>query len=795
MYRKKRRVQSRIFMAVVWVMAAMMFSSPLLSHAAKDVDLYEETESETQTEERGKGEDEKTKNQGNRNNIMESAKDEMPYLETPKVTKLEEETFPNDGYIWGKDSKRTDTRLIARLIGESGGRMFRSTVGADVIIRPGTPHKYGSWGTCEFSVTTSSGQYLGYCAQPNLSTPNGTYRVSELHNDLIKAALLIAPGGVPQLYENYGKNIYNEKDNNVYAYAHALIGYLYMGSLKGLSSSMAEGIKHMAAVLNQLSQNPLDPSYEVFQSYLRQYKAYVAYTGDSDVQDIVWLEKNPVGHIKIKKISANPEITGGNRCYSLTGAEYGIYSNAACTSTKKVATMITDEDGNTEEKELEAGTYYIRELKASKGYGLDDCGTKTADGGWKGNAHVISVGAGESKTVTCTEPVTLIPVNVLLGKVDAETNLNKPQGSATLEDALFTVKFYPGIWDGEANPMDLGKRAARTWVFRTDMNGECRYRWEYLADGDELYLTADGKPGLPLGTLTIQETKAPEGYLINSEDYVVKLLGNAGSGGNHIYNIPVVPENILKLSISKTAATDEITDHINGGVVTHPIPDAVFLHTMPDGTAEEVTTDHDGQAVIRGLTYGRHTIEEISVPDGYTVNPGKIIFDVAEDNTVTVISNTSKDITGTMSFSSEEGGGAALLVEDRLAPYQLAVHKENEQQKKLEGAEFGIYLDRACTKLIGTEITDSDGLAGFEGLKVGMTYYLKETKAPQGYRLPVDSFGRPVVYKIRTKSNPEEERFQYFVNDKECTSDIGAITGTKARRVVNQTVINNTLVY
>ncbi len=112
-------------------------------------------------------------------------------------------------------------------------------------------HSYGSWGTCEFTVTTSEGQFLGYCAQPNLNTPNGTYRVSELDNDMIKAALLIAPGGVPKLYQDYGKNIYNEKDNNVYAYAHALIGYLYMGSLKGLSTSMAAGVRNMADVLNQ----------------------------------------------------------------------------------------------------------------------------------------------------------------------------------------------------------------------------------------------------------------------------------------------------------------------------------------------------------------------------------------------------------------------------------------------------------------------------------------------------------------------------------------------------------------
>lgn len=792
MYRKKKRIRSREFIAMALLMAVTVFSSSILSYASEtgettgtdasdEIGAETKEESEKRTENETEKEMEENEKEENGKSKNEASQEERTGL--AENEKMDQDSFPEAGYIWGKDSKKTDTGLTARL---RGGRMARSAAGADAYIQPGTSHSYGSWSTHEYHVTTSDGQFLGYCAQPNLASPNGTYQISELDNDMIKAALLIAPGGVPRMYEDFGKNIYNEADGNVYAYAHALIGYLYMGSLQGLSASMAQGVQNMVNVLTQVSHNPLAPTYPIFQDYFKQYKVYVACSGSDSVQDIVWLEGNSVGRVKIKKTSANRSITEGNPCYSLAGAEYGVYSDAACT--RKVATMTTDENGSTEEKELDAGTYYIRELKASPGYDLDTCGTKKTGGGWMGNAHLVTVESGETRIVSCTEPARVIPVDVLLGKVDAETNQNKPQGGASLEGALFTVKFYSGIWSGNANPGDFGKRAARTWVFRTDSKGECRYETKYLSSGDELYLSLGGKPGLPLGTLTIQETKAPNGYLLNPEDYVIKITGNDS------YNKPVIPEDSLKLEIKKTAAPDEITDRANGRDVMHPVPGAVFLHMMPDGTTERVITDRQGQTAVKGLTHGKHSIEEISVPDGYTRNPGKVTFEVAEDNTIMLKSNTSKDATGIMNFVTQKDGGVLLSVQDRLAPYQLAVHKENEQGKKLEGAEFTIYSDQSCTKQVGRGITDADGIIGFGGLKVGVTYYLKETKAPKGYRIPLDSAGRDIVYQIRTKSNPEEELFQYFVNDKDCTSDKGAVTGTKAKRIVNQTVINHTSV-
>ena len=77
-------------------------------------------------------------------------------------------------------------------------------------------------------------------------------------------------------------------------------------------------------------------------------------------------------------------------------------------------------------------------------------------------------------------------------------------------------------------------------------------------------------------------------------------------------------------------------------------------------------------------------------------------------------------------------------------------------------------------------------------LTVNTKYYLKETKAPQGYRIPVNVDGSSIVYEIYTKSNPENGTFEYYVNGKKYTSSSGdfAITGTKANRIVNLKVVN-----
>jgi len=476
------------------------------------------------------------------------------------------------------------------------------------------------------------------------------------------------------------------------------------------------------------------------------------------------------GSAKLQKSSSLPEITKGNSCYSLKGAEYGVYNNSSLSAASKVGTLTTKEDGTSNTLTLSAGSYYVKEITAPKGYVLDK------------KVYNITIKDGETYTLKVSDKPTMDPVGVLLGKVDKETNQNKPEGSLPLKGALFTVKFYAGV-QSSSDPAADGKKATRTWVFKTDANGFIYYEKKYLASGDELYLAPDGNPGLPIGTLTMQETKAPEGYLINSKVYTVKITNNNnGSEFVYTYNEPKIPEQSLDLKIVKKEKGKE-----------YAIKGVVFEHTKPDGTTEKVTTDAKGSCKLKALAYGQHKIREVSVPDEYTVNDGIITFTVAKDNKITLDSNTAAD--NSMTFQVEADGTASLGVEDTLAPYKLKVTKVNEKATTLEGAEFTVYQDKECKKELFKIVTDSTGVATTDPLEVETKYYIKETKAPEGYQIPKDEKGNDYVYEIYTKFN-DERQYEYYVNGELHTKDSGdyAIEGTAHERIVNLKVVNQTSV-
>ncbi len=632
-----------------------------------------------------------------------------------------------------------------------------SATGSPAVITPGAGHVYGSWGTCEFSVRTQTGTYLGFCAQPNSTTPSGTFSVSELNSDTIKALILCYV--IPELYENLGKNIFNERDKNTYAYCHAAVGYAYCGSLTGLSASMAQGVKNMVAMTQyQMAANG------TLQRYMSEYKVYVAYNAQ---QDIVWVEPAPEGMVKVSKSSSNKTITNGNNCYNLAGAVYGVYTDAACTN--QVATLTTDESGNSNAAKLNAGTYWVREIQTPQGYA------------WNQTIYQTTIRSGETAVVTTTDMPTMNPIEILLRKVDSETGENHPQGQGTLEGALFDIKFYGGAY--ETNPQEQGIDATRSWVVRTDENGIVKMKSEYFVSGDEFYTMANGEAAFPLGVVVIQEKKAPEGYLINSEVHVVKISGdNKGAETINVYEAPEIAEQVITLEIVKVQKETKTS-----------IAGARFLHTMPDGGQEEITTDTEGKAILKGLTRGEHIIEESFAPDGYSINPGKVRLVVSENNEIEMTENTATVQNGQIQFEKKKTGGT-LEVEDVCALYQLRIHKKNELDKKLKGAEFTLYQDKECKKKITSSVTDENGELIWDGLLIGQTYYVQETKAPDGYRIPVNEDGSDKIYEILASSNPMEDIFTCTIDNEsyDRNEENNVISGTKSERMVTMNIVNQT---
>lgn len=488
------------------------------------------------------------------------------------------------------------------------------------------------------------------------------------------------------------------------------------------------------------------------------------------------------GKLSIMKKSANPEITDNNPCYSLKGAEYGVYKTEADAKAdkNKVNTLTIGKYDDTEknknwsnEIELEAGTYYVKETKAPKGYGLNPNAVKV----------VIEAGKntwiGEESNDFVDYPQS-DPVSVVLGKVDKETNKNKPQGSASLEGAEFTVKYYKGLYDED--PATQGQTPARSWVLKTNANGYCRLSDKFKVSGDDFYYKRNSDPTLPVGTLTIQETKAPTGYFINDKVFVQKITSSGDAEKVETYNQPEILEKVIKFDIKKVQA----------GTST-PVSGAVFRHTLPNGSTEDLETNGSGEITITGLASGTHKIKEIKSPDGYQLNPNEVVFNVASGTgKITFTSGTNSLVT----HGTKDSGDGYATFADKVNPFNLKITKTNEHGKALKGAEFTLYSDADCKNVVDTQISDEKGLLSFKNLDVEKTYYFEETKAPQGYRIPVDENGKAYVHSVYVKATPQTNTFDFTIDNVQYntskTSGNIRLEGTKNDRVVAVDITNKT---
>ena len=480
------------------------------------------------------------------------------------------------------------------------------------------------------------------------------------------------------------------------------------------------------------------------------------------------------GKLTILKKSANTDITDNNDCYSLADAVYGVYkSEADAKSDKsKVTSLKTKDTGWSNTVELEAGTYYLKEVTAPKGYALSS------------EIKKVTITAGkETQFGTNNELMDYPqsdPVSVVLGKVDKETNKNKPQGSASLANAEFTVKYYKGLYD--VDPATQGQTPARSWVLKTDEDGYCKLSDKFKVSGDDFYYNGNSDQTLPVGTLIIQETKAPTGYFINDDVFVQKITSSGDDERVETYNQPEVLEKVIKFNIKK----------VQVGTTT-PVSGAVFLHTKPDGTTEELTTDEKGEITITGLETGIHKIKESKAPDGYQLNTNEVVFEV-EAGTGKIKFTSDSNSLVTQGF--EDSGDGYATFADMVNPFDLKITKTNEHGKVLKGAEFTLYSDKDCTKVVDTQVSDENGVLSFKDLKVETTYYFKETKAPKGYRIPVDENGNAYVHSVYVTATPQTNTFEFTVDgtkyDTSKTTGNVRLEGTKKDRVVAVDITNKT---
>ena len=175
------------------------------------------------------------------------------------------------------------------------------------------------------------------------------------------------------------------------------------------------------------------------------------YSGEGQELGQFWAKLN-VGNAKLQKTSSNTSITDGNGNYSIAGATYGVFSDKDCT--KQLATLTTDENGNTDVAEVKAGTVYIKELSAPAGYKVD----KTI--------YPLTIKAGETATLKVSDTPKVTDTLIELFKIDMETQKDNPQGNASLAGAEFTWKYYAGFY----NKDNLPAEATRTCFLYMDVS-------------------------------------------------------------------------------------------------------------------------------------------------------------------------------------------------------------------------------------------------------------------------------------------------------------------------------------
>lgn len=403
--------------------------------------------------------------------------------------------------------------------------------------------------------------------------------------------------------------------------------------------------------------------------------------------------------IQLQKTSANPELTKGNSCYSLSGAEYSIYTDKSCSKSSYFGFIRTDANGfgaygdgldskgNHVGSDVANKTYYAKETKAPKGYKLDttvytfkDSGKKTVDG--------VSI-----YSFTCSDKPANDPVTVLLKKQDAKTG----QATTRLAGAEFTIKYYAGDYKSEEELK--GVSATRSWVIKTDEKGFANLSSDCLVSGDEFYRYG-GVITLPIGTITIQESKAPENYELNPNLYIGQITEEGGLGW--LTTNLLTPEGQLIVPESET---------VRGGLSIHKssddaiIKDIWFRITSDNGYSKDVATNSMGTIELADLDifndnneYVKYTIEELGfkdangnyyIPKRYKTEGPKTVT-LKKDGTVTVSFNNSIDT----------------------VPLNII---KSADDKNVSGIYFKV---TASTGKTYTVVTDNEGKASVSGLPV-----------------------------------------------------------------------------
>ena len=418
------------------------------------------------------------------------------------------------------------------------------------------------------------------------------------------------------------------------------------------------------------------------------------------------------GYLKIHKSSANPEMTDKNSCYKFEDIRYGIFTDAACVNNLVVLTL--DANGYSQPYELPEGTYYVREADAAPGSGYQTNGT----------VYTVNVTAGTTADAPVMCETTDVPLNDPLG---IQINKINSDGTTTadLSGAEYTITYYPKQYTSlvEIKEETDPEVKPTVWVIQTKKHSDGSY---YASLRDECIVPNSNSAGavfgknhtgtyvIPLGTITVEETKAPAGFTKDGAVVSSAKTGATISGTNNVYLFQLVDENSAVYLKSGNALSTSLDDEtavtltyaerqINGtpkmekhdlelnkkasmggtnftGITfeVYCLDDSVIIGntTYKKGeTIETVTSDAEGNVtMITQYPIGHYAVREKSANNYYT-NDGQIhYFNVVEyqggafiqyETNMNAVTFTDRVVRGDLSFvkkNSDTGEALAYIL-------------------------------------------------------------------------------------------------------------------------------------
>lgn len=390
----------------------------------------------------------------------------------------------------------------------------------------------------------------------------------------------------------------------------------------------------------------------------------------------------------------------------LAGAVFGLYNDKDLLQRSGT----TGPNGELTFNNVAYGNYYIKEITPPEGYKpLPDGGKRTITPTEMENGLIVYTVENEKQNGT-----------IEFSKYFTEQD----EGEKPLPGATFTLYDENGTPVGE--PYITGELTS------SDPEGTVRIE------------------GLPWGTYYLRESQPPEGYIRNDTLYVIEI--NSDTETKYYYMDGTEKKEIGdSLKIENVAISTEIPiislKILKEESGTHkPLRGAVFrLYVDGEPTDYTAMTDGTGYAYFRRISMDefdepgkewetrRYTVVEEVAPDGYKKISTPIVLNVQD-------MPKWKDEEEENPLEDYEIVLVATVENDPILGSIVITKNGTSSTTRLNGAEFTLYSDAACTKKVtGTGIvnpvtTSGDGTATFNNLPVG-TYYVKETKAPAGYTL------------------------------------------------------------